>query len=84
MFVLLGATEAKGKFGIVAWITENTYDYGIALAPRARKDGLIEILPTYVFGSRKRVDYLSPLKMILSVTLLTCTATIALKLQIKS
>jgi hypothetical protein len=34
-FVLLGATEAKGKFGIVAWITENTYDYGIALAPRA-------------------------------------------------
>jgi hypothetical protein len=41
VFVLLYATEAKGKFGIVAWITENKYDFGFALAPRVFKDGLI-------------------------------------------
>ena len=51
MFVLLGATEPKGKFCILAWITENKYDYGLALAPRVLKDCLIKRLATDVFGS---------------------------------
>jgi len=41
VFVSIYACEAMGKFGIVARITENKYEFGFALAPRVFKDGLI-------------------------------------------